>query len=96
VSRKNTQLAELASPDSGIRYLQEMLNKYPAKDSKFVISDVPSARGNPALSNWIGESLDGDMILEVPVQRGQIPQQILDFADEKKITMRDVTGHVYN
>ena len=97
VSRKNTQFGELASPTSGIRYLQELLDKYPANDAKFIVSDVPSARSNPALRDRIGEPLSASsVILEVPVQGAPIPQQVLDFAADNRITIRDVTGRIYD
>jgi hypothetical protein len=97
VSRKNAQFAEHASPATGIRYLQEVLNKYPSGNSKFVISDVPSARSNPALREGIGQPLRANStILEVPEQNGPIPQAVLDFAADHDIVIRDVAGHEYD
>lgn len=95
VSRKFTQFGDLASPGSGIRHLQEFADKYPAGDSSAVIADVPSSRNNPALADRIGEPLNGRMVLEVPVQNGPIPREVLDFAADNDIVIRDVAGHVY-
>lgn len=40
--------------------------------------------------------LTGDMILEVPVQNNPIPQNVLNSATSKGITIRDVLGKEYN
>jgi hypothetical protein len=32
----------------------------------------------------------------VPVQTRPVPQAVLDYADDLSVTIRDVTGHVYN
>ncbi|QKG83148.1 hypothetical protein GXN76_00840 [Kroppenstedtia pulmonis] len=40
--------------------------------------------------------LDGTMILEVPVQKGKIPEEMLDYANEKKVLIRDENGNVLN
>lgn len=95
VSRKHTQFADLVNEESGIRHLKEFLAKYPTGNALRVVADVPSARSNPALSARIGEPLDGRMILEVPVQDAPIPQSIIDFARDNRITIRDVEGRRY-
>ena len=43
-----------------------------------------------------GTVLKGDLILEVPVQNEPVPQSVIDTANTKGITIRDVTGKVYN
>ncbi|WP_157000546.1 hypothetical protein [Leucobacter komagatae] len=45
-----------------------------------------------------GGKLDGRLVLEVPVQRGEIPQAILDHARnlDPQVLIRDVLGHIYN
>lgn len=93
--RKHTQFADLVNEESGIRHLKEFLAKYPTGNALRVVADVPSARSNPALSARIGEPLDGRMILEVPVQDAPIPQSIIDFARDNRITIRDVEGRRY-
>jgi len=40
--------------------------------------------------------IDGQMILEVPVQNNPIPQSVLDEATKWDIDIRDVQGTVYN
>jgi hypothetical protein len=42
-----------------------------------------------------GDFLRGDMTLEVPPQRTPIPQDVVDYADEFGIQIRDSNGHVY-
>jgi hypothetical protein len=51
---------------------------------------------NGVLNGSIGKGIEGQMILEVPVQKGPIPQEILDLAILEKIKIRDILGHVYN
>lgn len=45
-----------------------------------------------------GGELRGDLVLEVPVQNGSVPQEILDHANGKEppVIIRDVLGNVYN
>ncbi|GAB17768.1 hypothetical protein GOEFS_039_00020 [Gordonia effusa NBRC 100432] len=95
VSRKFTQLAQI-SEKTAIGYLREIIDKYPAGNDLFRIADVPSARENPSLRGLIGDALDGEYFLEVPVQTGAIPAAILKFARDSGIKIRDVTGHVYD
>ncbi|MEF2967774.1 hypothetical protein V3851_18245 [Paenibacillus sp. M1] len=87
VSRKYTQLSEI-NEKTGIGYLNEFKKKYSAGTE---ISDSPF---NP--TKLKGKRLDGELILEVPVQNKPIPQSVLDAATEKGITIRDVTGKEYN
>ena len=42
-----------------------------------------------------GQVLDGQYILEVPVQSLPVPDHVLDAAAERSITIRDIEGHVY-
>ena len=85
VSRKFTQLSDI-KPSTGISYVNEIGNKY-APGVK--IANVPSSG---ALA---GQPLQGQMILEVPVQNKAIPQTVLDAANKAKIIIRDVNGKVY-
>lgn len=87
VSRKFTQLGDVQE-NTAIGYLRELDSKY-APGTR--IADVPSTP--PHLR---GSFLDGDMVLEVPVQSKPIPQSVLDEADRLNITIRDAQGRVYN
>lgn len=40
--------------------------------------------------------MEGDLILEIPVQNKPVPQKIIDYANNKGITIRDVLGKEYN
>ena len=94
VSRKYTQLSEV-SEETAIRYLKELSDKY-APGTK--IADVPSnisgANAGIFKANN-GKVLDGQMILEVPVQKESVRESILKYAREKKIQIRDINGNVY-
>ena len=43
-----------------------------------------------------GNILDGQMILEVPVQKAEIPPNVLDYAKKHYIKIRDIKGKSYN
>ena len=43
-----------------------------------------------------GNILDGQMILEVPVQEAKISAKVLDYAKKNDIIIRDVNGKIYN
>ncbi|MCS1350749.1 hypothetical protein [Mechercharimyces sp. CAU 1602] len=45
-----------------------------------------------------GDRLDenGQMILEIPVQQKEVPQEILDYAADRDITIRDEKGNILN
>ena len=61
-----------------------------------MIADTPANQaqlGN--LDNVIGRPLDGQPILEVPVQPDGVPAEILEYADRWDVTIRDVNGTVY-
>jgi len=85
VSRKFTQFGDIQE-STGLSYLNELAKKY-APGSK--IADVPSS------ASLAGQRLRGRMILEVPVQLGQIPQSVLDASNRLGIVIRDVNGRVY-
>ena len=95
VSRKYTQLSEV-SEETAIRYLKELSDKY-APGS--VIADVPSNR--TGLNKGIfevnqGRDLKGKMILEVPVQKKPIPQNVINYADKLRIKIRNTNNKLYN
>ncbi|MEU0744005.1 hypothetical protein [Streptomyces sp. NPDC006134] len=84
VSRKYTQLAEVELKTAR-GYLDEMLSKY-APDTVIRSNKYPGLDGEP---------LTGDMILEVPVQNRAIPDEIIEYAQELNIMIRDSAGHIY-
>ena len=84
VSRKYTQFDEV-SEETAIRYLKELSNKYSPGS---IIADVPSNK--TGLNKDIfkannGNILKGQMILEVPVQKADIPPNVLEFAKKNDI-----------
>uniref|UniRef100_UPI00035C90BF hypothetical protein n=1 Tax=Paenibacillus ginsengihumi TaxID=431596 RepID=UPI00035C90BF len=87
VSRKYTQLAEVQEK-TALSYLSEFTKKYSSG------SEISSGKFNPNALK--GGRLEGELILEVPVQTKPIPQAILDEATKKGIIIRDITGKVYN
>jgi hypothetical protein len=89
VSRKNSQLADL-EPSTALAYLREHGTKYSPGE---IISDT--ARARTEFPHLIGEPLDGKSILEVPVQVKPVPRGILDRAEDLRIVIRDIAGHVY-
>ena len=44
----------------------------------------------------VDRQLQGRMYLELPVQRGRIPQGMIDTANRLDIKIRDIMGKVYN
>ena len=95
VSRKKTQLYEV-SEETAIRYLKELEEKY-APGS--IIADVPSNKtgvNRGIFKENKGNILDGQMILEVPVQKADIPPNVLKYANDHRIKIRDIKGKYYN
>ena len=43
----------------------------------------------------MGETLRGQMILEVPVQEEPVPERVLRYAAKEKIKIRDINGKEY-
>jgi hypothetical protein len=90
VERKHSQLAEI-KPETAIGYVQSLPSKYPPGET---IADTPGNRQRyPKL---VGQSLDGLMILEVPVQKAPVPRAILEKAAELGVVIRDVNGKEYH
>lgn len=84
VSRKYTQLSEI-QPKTARSYLDEIVNKY--EPDTIIRSDkYPQLDGKP---------LEGEMVLEVPVQNTPIPAEIIEHARDLDITIRDINGNVY-
>ncbi len=90
VSRKNTQLADIP-PEYAEEYVNEFLDKYGPGN---VVADTPANRANcPQL---VGKPLQGNLILEVPIQNGPVPTWLAEWARRWNITIRDPAGTVYN
>jgi hypothetical protein len=92
ISRKsleasNGQLADV-DVDTAIGHFQEFPLKY---RSGATIADVPSARK----VGLAGQVLKGQYVLEVPVQRYPIPDNILREAANRGVLIRDINGKVY-
>jgi hypothetical protein len=68
----------------------------PETAQRYIDEILAKYRPGGALAD--GRSLDGDPILEVPVQNGPVPQSIIDHANglEPPVIIRDVLGTVYN
>ena len=95
VSRKYTQLSEV-SEETAIRYLKELSDKYSPGS---IIADVPSNKtgSNEKIFELNGDNvLRGQMILEVPVQKADIPPNVLEYAKKNDIIIRDVNRKIYN
>ena len=89
ISRKYAQLWAV-NERTAKRYIDELATKYRPGT---MIADVPSSRRR-GLNN---KDLRGQMFLEVPVQRGRVPQRILDYARslEPRVIIRDIDGLEY-
>jgi hypothetical protein len=87
VSRKYTQFADIMD-STGIDYVNEMTSKY-AVGVK--IANVPTNVQN----GLVGRRLEGQHILEVPVQLRPIPQSVIDAANRAGVLIRDVNGRIY-
>lgn len=85
VSRKHTQLADIQE-STALGYVRELPSKYSPGTT---IANVPSSG---ALA---GQRLQGQMILEVPVQKNPVPQSVIDAARRDSILIRDVDGTIY-
>jgi hypothetical protein len=97
VSRKHTQFAEIA--DRTARdYINELRTKYaPGKE----IAQVPERSRYPRVfseANRVlgGGELQGTSILEIPPQVHAIPDDLLQYATERDVVIRDTNGHIYN
>ena len=96
VSRKYTQFDEV-SEETAIRYLKELEEKYSPGS---IIANVPSniSKANAGIFKANnGNVLKGQMILEVPVQKkADIPPNVLKYATDHRIKIRDIKGKYYN
>ena len=96
MSRKYTQFDEV-SEETAIRYLKELEEKYSPGS---IIADVPSniSKANDGIFKANkGNVLNGQMILEVPVQKkADIPPNVLDYTNDHNIKIRDIKDKYYN
>lgn len=83
ISRKDSQLARLA-PSTWKGDITEILYKY-----------APGTKITSRKGDLYGTTLEGRMILEVPVQDAPVPEEIIRFASKRRVIIRDVRGHVY-
>ena len=93
VSRKYTQLSEV-SEETAIRYLKELKDKYSPSS---IIADVQSNTSGTNAGIFEaneGRILRGRMILEVPVQKAEIPPNVLEYAKKNDIIIRDVNKKI--
>ena len=88
VSRKFTQLGNVAV-DTAKGYIDELATKYAPGT---VIKNT--TRNADAIAQG-GEKLAGEMILEVPKQTKQIADEVIEYADEVGVKIRDVLGNIY-
>ena len=87
ISRKLTQLSEV-SLRTGRSYIDELVSKYPPGAR---IPDTPANRAN----GLAGQTLDGQMVLQVPPQTGTIPAELLEYAAEQGVHIIDINGVRY-
>lgn len=76
--------------ETAFDYIHELRGKYPEGS---IIADVPSNKTggrNGGLTEDIGKGIIGELILEVPVQKMPIPQNILDEAAKWNIVIKEV------
>jgi len=85
VSRKFTQLSDIQE-QTALNYINEIPTKYPVGGT---IANVPSSGG------LAGQVLQGQYILEVPMQVRPIPQSVLDAANRAGVLIRDINGKVH-
>ncbi|MGW5052726.1 hypothetical protein [Actinokineospora sp. NPDC004072] len=90
VSRKHTQLGEVQE-STAIGYLRELANHY---GPGTIVADTPTNRRDLG-DDAIGLPMDGDMVLEVPVQTRDVPEAVLAEARKLGIIIRDENGRTY-
>ena len=89
ISRKYAQLSAI-SERTAKRYIDELATKYRPGT---MIADVPSSR----LRALDGKRLDGQMVLEIPVQTAEVPRELVEYARRRRppIVIRDEFGREY-
>lgn len=95
VSRKLTDLSAVTEATAR-SYIDEIAAKYNPERADLVVADTPANQAQLGhLDDVIGGPMTGEPVLEVPVQPGGVPAAILEYADVRGVTIRDVTGTVY-
>lgn len=96
VSRKLTQLAQVQER-TALSYIDELVRKYNPDnaDLKVLGTDRNVAQFGARAGEIVDGPLDGLMVLEIPVQHGEIPTAVLKHAALNDVVIRDVTGRVY-
>jgi hypothetical protein len=96
VSRKRPrlQLGDQGMEETALDYLQEHFTKY---RSGMVIADTPANReqGFIRKKGKAVPTIKGRLVLEIPKQTLPIPERVLEYASQRKITIRDFEGNVY-
>ncbi|GAA4411121.1 hypothetical protein ACFQV2_11865 [Actinokineospora soli] len=90
VSRKHTQLSDVQESTAN-GYLRELANTY---GPGTIVADTPTNRRDLG-DDAIGLPMEGDMVLEVPVQNNPVPPAVLAEARRLGIIIRDENGRVY-
>jgi hypothetical protein len=72
------------------KYIDELAEKYKQG------TPIKNTERNAEAIEQGGKELKGDMILEIPPQKGEIPKDVLEHATDKKVIIRDTNGTVYN
>ncbi|MGL5830145.1 MAG: hypothetical protein ACRC0L_11330, partial [Angustibacter sp.] len=58
-----------------------------------IIADTAKARREfPHLAR---QELEGNMYLELPVQNRPVPPEIVKYAEDRRIIIRDISGRIY-
>jgi hypothetical protein len=89
VSRKFTQLKDVTEKTAK-KYIDEFAEKYEKGTM------IKNTERNAEAIKQGGKKLSGDKILEVPLQKGEIPSEILEHASKNNVTIRDINGKIYN
>lgn len=88
VSRKLTQLNDV-DLSTARSYIRELAQKYPEE------AMIRNSPGNVA-SGLAGQPLRGDLVLQVPPQRGgSIPADLIEYAKVREIRIVDINGFDY-
>lgn len=93
VSRKLTQLGDV-TPATAKTYIDELVRKYPDGADIKVTPTVLAKAERAGIE--VPTKLEGQQFLEVPVQKGSIPKEVLDYARKQEVIIRDVDGLVLN
>ena len=90
VERKFRQYADLKDPTT-LRKDIDLVTKQYAPGTK--VPDTPGNRQN--FPDLVDQPLSGKMVLEIPPQNKPLDPDLLAYAAEKKVTVRDTNGTVY-